>query len=42
MIVYALALVVVMILRPQGIMGVQEIWELGWWRKLTQRKAKKS
>ena len=34
MIVYALALVIVMILRPQGIMGVHELWELSWWRKL--------
>ena len=33
MIVYALALVIVMILRPQGIMGVHELWELSWWRK---------
>jgi branched-chain amino acid transport system permease protein len=43
MIVYALALVVVMIARPQGIMGVHELWELGWWRKLfTKRGAKPS
>jgi len=34
MIVYALALVMVMILRPQGIMGVQELWETSLWRKL--------
>jgi len=33
MIVYALALIIVMILRPQGIMGVHELWELSWWRK---------
>jgi len=37
MIVYALALILVMILRPQGIMGVQELWELSWWRKLTAK-----
>jgi len=37
MVVYALALVVVMILRPQGIMGIQELWELSPWRKLVQR-----
>ena len=37
MIVYALALVAVMILRPQGIMGVQELWELQSWRKLTAK-----
>lgn len=29
LIIYALLLVVTMILRPQGLMGVKEIWELG-------------
>jgi branched-chain amino acid transport system permease protein len=33
MIAYALALIVVMILRPQGIMGVKELWETTWWRR---------
>jgi branched-chain amino acid transport system permease protein len=38
MIAYALALILVMILRPQGIMGVQELWEvpwarLAWWKR---------
>ncbi|HTL38476.1 MAG TPA: branched-chain amino acid ABC transporter permease, partial [Kofleriaceae bacterium] len=33
MIAYALALIVVMILRPQGIMGVNELWETSWWRR---------
>jgi branched-chain amino acid transport system permease protein len=33
MIVYALALIMVMLLRPQGIMGVQEIWDTSWWRR---------
>jgi branched-chain amino acid transport system permease protein len=37
MIVFALALVVVMILRPQGIMGVRELWETAWWRRLAAR-----
>ncbi len=37
MIVYALALVVVMIARPQGIMGIQELWELSSWRKLVAK-----
>jgi len=41
MIVYALALVAVMILRPQGIMGVHEAWELSWvraqWKKLRRK-----
>ncbi len=34
MIAYALALILVMILRPQGIMGVKELWETSPWRKL--------
>jgi branched-chain amino acid transport system permease protein len=33
MIAYALALIAVMILRPQGIMGVKELWETSWWRR---------
>jgi branched-chain amino acid transport system permease protein len=33
MIAYALALIAVMILRPQGIMGVRELWETSWWRR---------
>jgi branched-chain amino acid transport system permease protein len=37
MIVYALALVVVMIVRPQGIMGVQEAWETKWWHRLAAK-----
>jgi len=37
MIVYALALVVVMILRPQGIMGVYELWDTRVWRKVFKR-----
>jgi branched-chain amino acid transport system permease protein len=37
MIAYALALIVVMILRPQGIMGVKELWETSWWRSAVRR-----
>ena len=33
MIAYALALITVMILRPQGIMGVKELWETSLWRR---------
>lgn len=33
MIVYALALVLIMIIRPQGLFGTNEIWETGWWRR---------
>lgn len=31
--VYALALIVVMIVRPQGLFGIKELWDLGFWRK---------
>jgi branched-chain amino acid transport system permease protein len=41
MIVYALALVVVMILRPQGIMGVHELWDTRIWRTLFARKERR-
>jgi branched-chain amino acid transport system permease protein len=37
MIAYALALVTVMILRPQGIMGVKELWETALWRRLVAK-----
>lgn len=37
MIAYALALIVVMILRPQGIMGVKELWETSLWRRMRQK-----
>jgi branched-chain amino acid transport system permease protein len=37
MIFYALALILMMILRPQGLMGLRELWELSWWRKLWRR-----
>ena len=34
MIIYALLLVVMMIVRPQGLFGTREIWTLGLWRRL--------
>jgi len=37
MIAYALALIIVMILRPQGIMGVKELWETSLWRRLVDK-----
>jgi branched-chain amino acid transport system permease protein len=37
MIAYALALIAVMILRPQGIMGVKELWDTSPWRRLSQQ-----
>ena len=30
MVLYALSLVVMMIVRPQGLFGVKEIWNFGW------------
>jgi branched-chain amino acid transport system permease protein len=37
MIVYAVALIAMMILRPQGIMGVKELWETALWRAVRSR-----
>jgi branched-chain amino acid transport system permease protein len=31
--VYALALIIVMIVRPQGLFGIKELWDLWFWRK---------
>jgi len=31
MIIYSLALIVMMIVRPQGLFGLHEIWD--WWKK---------
>jgi branched-chain amino acid transport system permease protein len=42
MIIYALALILVMILRPQGLFGIKEIWETELWRKLRGRPGKKT
>jgi ABC-type branched-subunit amino acid transport system permease subunit len=41
MIGYALALILVMILRPQGLMGVKELWETSLWRKLVAKVRKR-
>ena len=32
--VYALALIVVMIVRPQGLFGIKELWDTSLWRRL--------
>lgn len=37
MILYAIALILVMLLRPQGIMGVRELWDTSLWRRATKR-----
>jgi branched-chain amino acid transport system permease protein len=31
--VYALALIIVMIVRPQGLFGIKELWDLPFWRR---------
>ena len=31
--VYAIALICVMILRPQGLFGIKELWDLSVWRR---------
>ena len=40
--IYALALILMMILRPQGILGLREIWELSWFRRRKPVKAETS
>jgi branched-chain amino acid transport system permease protein len=37
--IYALALILMMILRPQGILGLKEIWELPWFTRRRARNA---
>jgi branched-chain amino acid transport system permease protein len=37
MIFYALALILMMILRPKGLMGIRELWDVSWWRRLWRR-----
>ena len=38
--IYALALILMMILRPQGILGLKELWELSWFPGRRGRRAK--
>jgi len=35
--VYALALIAVMILRPQGLFGIKELWDTALWRRFFPR-----
>ena len=37
--IYALALIVVMIVRPQGLLGIKELWELSWWSKIFKKRS---
>jgi branched-chain amino acid transport system permease protein len=39
--IYALALILMMILRPQGILGLKELWELSWFTGRRPRKSNK-
>jgi branched-chain amino acid transport system permease protein len=33
MVIYSLALIVMMLMRPEGLFGRKEIWQLAWKRK---------
>ena len=35
--IYALALIVVMIVRPQGLLGIKELWETAWWKRMVRK-----
>ena len=35
--VYALALIVMMIMRPQGLFGIRELWDTAWWKRVVKR-----
>jgi len=40
MIVYSLVLIVMMLLRPQGIFGLHEVWDIwGWWKRRRRKAA---
>ena len=41
MIVYAMALIAVMLSRPQGLMGVKELWETSAWKQLVAKVRKR-
>jgi branched-chain amino acid transport system permease protein len=38
--IYALMLVLIMLLRPHGLLGSREIWQAGWVRRLFRRRAR--
>ncbi|HEX4823772.1 MAG TPA: branched-chain amino acid ABC transporter permease [Candidatus Polarisedimenticolaceae bacterium] len=40
--IYALALILMMILRPQGILGLRELWELSWFPKRKTKPTEKA
>jgi len=40
LIIYALLLIIMMILRPQGLFGLKEIWDLRWARRLLGKSSK--
>lgn len=37
MIIYSLLLILIMILRPKGLLGIHEIWEFAWFKRLLRR-----
>jgi branched-chain amino acid transport system permease protein len=37
MIIFAMALIIIMIFRPQGLLGVREIWDASLWRPVLRR-----
>jgi hypothetical protein len=38
--IYALALIIVMIVRPQGLFGIRELWDTAPWRRLVGKPGK--
>jgi branched-chain amino acid transport system permease protein len=42
MVAYALALILMMILRPQGLLGVREIWDRSCWAWLSRTVRRRS
>jgi branched-chain amino acid transport system permease protein len=37
--IYALALILMMILRPQGLLGLRELWEIPWISRVRRGRA---
>lgn len=37
MVIYSLGLVLLMLYKPQGLLGRKEIWQTGWWKRLRGR-----
>lgn len=39
MVIYALSLILMMIVRPQGLFGIREVWELAWFKRRVEETA---